>query len=168
MSEMFQFGRPGAQFDYTSSSSVGCYPNGIENGAFSGEKSQSTSSMDQNPLVDGDQLLSWSGSATPSDHSFYPCDSTIPLSDKSTGAGVLRMCNSQDTHFDINQDVSLFGGDETNDVNMSMEDASTSEMAPSTDLSQDDPRPCDSRTSFRESTQSGNVRYFFLFKYASL
>ena len=78
------------------------------------------------------------------------------------------MCNSQDTHFDINQDVSLFGGDETNDVNMSMEDASTSEMAPSTDLSQDDPRPCDSRTSFRESTQSGNVRCFFLFKYASL
>jgi hypothetical protein len=126
MSEMFQFGGPGTQFDYTSSSYFWCYHDGIENGAFSGDKSQGASSMNQNPFADGDQMFSWSGSATPGDHLFFPCDSTPPSSISTpTRAGVLRVGNSQDTTYsDIDQGVPLFGGDETKDV----EDASTSEM----------------------------------------
>ena len=162
MSEMFQFGDPGAQFDYTSSSSFWCYPNGVENGAFSGEKTQSASSIDQNPFADGDQMLSWSGSATPSDHLFFPCDSTTQSSDTNIGAGVLRVSNSQKSYSDINQDVPLFGGGETKDVDMDMEDASTSETATSTDLSQEGPGHFDPRTVCRESTQSRSVRSFFL------
>jgi hypothetical protein len=67
--------------------------------------------------------------------------------------------NSQvTTYSDINQGVPLFGGDETKGV----EDASTSEMGPSTDLSQEDPSPFDPRTACREPTQSRSVRSFFV------
>lgn len=163
---MFQFGGPGEQFDYNSSSSFWCLPNDIENGGFGGEESQSASSVDQNPFADGDQMLSWSGSATPSDNLFFPCDSIPCLSNTSTGAEVLRVGNSQDTYFDINQDVTvpLFGGGETKDVDMdiNMEDASSSEMEPSADLSQEDPGPFDPHITCRESTQSRSVRSFFV------
>jgi hypothetical protein len=153
MSEMSQFGGPGAQLDYTSSSSW-CYPDYIENGAFSGEKSQSASSMDQNPFADGDQMLSWSGSATAGDHLFFPCDSPTQSTDTSTGAGVLRVGDSQDTHSYFNQDVPLFCGVETKDVDTDMEDASTPEMEPSIDFSQEDPGPFDPHTACRGSTVS--------------
>jgi hypothetical protein len=121
MSEMFQLGSPGEQSGYNSSSSFWCYSNDIENGAFSGEKLQRASSMGQNPFADGDQMLSWSGSGTPSDHLFLPCDSTPRSSNTSPRTGVLRVRNSHDTHSDINQDVPLFGGGETTDVDMDME-----------------------------------------------
>ena len=150
---MFQFGSPGAQFDYTSGSSSWCYHNDIENGTFNGEKSQSASSVDQYPFVDGDQMLSWSGSTTPSNHMFFSCESTTPLSNTSTEAGVLKVGNSQNTHSNIHRDVPLSGGNETMNVNMG---TSVSEMKPSTDLSQED-----SYTSCREPTQSGNVRSSF-------
>lgn len=113
MSGMSQFGSPGAQFDYISSSSFWCNPNDTENGASSGETSQSVHSTDQDPFADIDQMLSWSGSAIPGDHLFFPCDSTQPRNNTSTGAGVLRVGNSQDSHFDINQDVLLLGGGQT-------------------------------------------------------
>ncbi|KAI0272954.1 hypothetical protein BGY98DRAFT_1189123 [Russula aff. rugulosa BPL654] len=152
-----RFGSPGAQFDYTTNSSSWCYPNDIENGVFSGKKSQSTSSKDQNPFADGDQMLLWSGSATPGDYLFIPSESTTPTNDTSTEAGVLRVDNSQDSYSNINQDVPLFGGDEMMDVNMDTEDARTSEMEPSADLSQEDPSPFDPHNSFRESTQSSSA-----------
>jgi hypothetical protein len=161
MSEMFQFGSPGTQFDYTSNPSSWCYPDDTENGAFSGEKSQSASSKDHNSFADGEQMLSWSGSATPGDYLFTPFDSTTPPSETSTEAGVLRVGNSQDPYSNIDQDVPLFGGDDPMGVNTDIEDARTSEMEPSTDLSQEDPSPFDPHTSFRESTQSGSVRPFF-------
>lgn len=160
MSEMFQFGSPGAQFDTTPSSSFGCYPNDIENGAFSGEKSQSASSMDQSSFADGDRILLLLGSATPSGHSLLPCDSTAPKNATSTRAGVLRVGDSQDTCSDINQDVPLLSDFKTKDMNMDtvLEDANISEMEPSTDLSQDNPSTFDPQTAFRESAQSRSVR----------
>jgi len=69
--------------------------------------------------------------------------------------------NSQDIDFDINQDVPLFGGDETKDVDMDVEYTSTSEMVPSTP-SQENPSPFDPHTACRESTQSRSVRSFFV------
>jgi hypothetical protein len=162
MSEMFQFGSPGTQLDYTSTSSSWCYPNDIENGTFSGEKSQSASSKDHNTFADVDQMLSWSGSATPSKYLFIPFDSTTQSNEETSAeAGVPRVGNSQDPYSDINQDVSLFGEVDTMGVNTDMEDASTSEMEPTTDLSQEDPSPFDPHTSFRKSTQSGSVSSFF-------
>jgi hypothetical protein len=68
--------------------------------------------MDQNTFADGDQMLSWSGSAIPSDNLFFPCDSTSRLSNTSTGAGVLRVGNSQDSYLDINQDTVWWGRNE--------------------------------------------------------
>jgi len=68
--------------------------------------------------------------------------------------------DSQNTYFDINQDVPLVGGDETKDVDMDMEDANTSEMEPSTDLSQEGLSPFYPRTACRESAQSSSVCSF--------
>jgi hypothetical protein len=73
--------------------------------------------------------------------------------------------NSQNSFSDINQDVLLFGGDETNEIGMATEGGSSrsiSEMEPSTDISQADPNPFDPHTARRESTQSGSVRSFFV------
>jgi hypothetical protein len=114
--------------------------------------------MDQNTFADADQFLSsWSGDTTPSDHG----DSSPHSSNTSLGAGDLRVGNSQ-TFSDINQDAQLYGGDETKDIGLAMEDDSTSEMEPSTDLSQADPSPFDPQTACSESTQSGSVRSFFV------
>jgi hypothetical protein len=110
-------------------------------------RSRGASSMDQNPFTDGDQLLSsWSGDSTPSNH----CDSTLQCKATSPGAGVLRVGNSQNTS-GLNQDVPLFCGDETKDIGLAMEDDSTSEMEPSTDLSQAYPNPFDPHTTCSES-----------------
>ena len=72
------------------------------------------------------------------------------------------MGNSQNTTSDINQDAPLSGKDETKDVGLAMEDDSTSEVEPSTDLSQADHNRFDPHTTCRESTQSGSVRSFFV------
>ena len=161
-SELFQFEDPGAQFDYNSNSSFWCYPNDIENGAFSGEGSQSASSMDQNPFADEDQMFSWSNPATSSNPLFFPYDSTPTSSDSSTGSGVLGVDSSQDTCPGINQDVSLCVGSETEDVDTDMEDDSSSEMEPSADLSQEDPSTFDPHTACRGSTESPSVRSSFV------
>ncbi|KAN0118646.1 hypothetical protein V8E52_005069 [Russula decolorans] len=151
--EGLQFGNAVEQFGYTSNPPFWCYPNGIGNGTFTGEKPQGASSMDQNTFADADQFLSsWSGDTTPSDHG----DSSPHSSNTSLGAGDLRVGNSQ-TFSDINQDAQLYGGDETKDIGLAMEDDSTSEMEPSTDLSQADPSPFDPQTACSESTQSGSA-----------
>ena len=74
------------------------------------------------------------------------------------------MGNSQNSFSDTNQDALLFGGDETKDIGVAMEDDSTSEMEPNIDLSQADPNPFDPHMACRESTQSqsGSLRSFFV------
>jgi hypothetical protein len=161
MLQLFPFGCSGAKFDFTSTPTAWCFPDGVGVSAFGGEKTQGVSSMDWDlPADEAQTPSSWPGSSTPTDYSLFRWESTPPSSVTS---------RSQDSRSDINQNGLLFanGGGETKNASTDMEGDLSSEREPSTNLSLEGSSIFDPHTARRESTQPHSVRPFFFSELAS-